>query len=92
MIIETSIILFIMVQSIMNMINKQRTVHKTNYEKYKLIDIINKNIDDENIDDNIIKLLSYYNYEGHILLTHVKNDLIRNKQFRLNQKNREFQN
>jgi hypothetical protein len=66
------------------MINKQRTVHKTNYEKYKLIDIINKNIDDENIDDNIIKLLSYYNYDGHILLTRVKNDLIRNKQFRLN--------
>jgi hypothetical protein len=69
MIIETSIILFIMVQSIMNMINKQRTVHQTNYEKYKLNDIINKNIDDENIDDNIIKLLSYYNYDGNILLT-----------------------
>lgn len=84
MIIETSIILFVIVQTIIAMINKKKTVNKNNYEKYKLIDIINSNLDDENIDDNIIKLMSYYNYEGHILLTRVKNDLIRNKQFRLN--------
>lgn len=84
MIIETSIILFIMIQSIMNMMNKRTFVNKNNYEKYILIDKINYDIDDENINDDIIKLLSYYNYEGHILLTHVKNDLIRNKQLRLN--------
>jgi hypothetical protein len=84
MIIETSIILFVIVQTIIAMINKKKTVNKNNYEKYKLIDIINSNLDDENIDNNIIKLMSYYNYEGHILLTRVKNDLIRNKQFRLN--------
>jgi hypothetical protein len=59
MIIEVSIILFIMVQSIMNMMNKRTFVNKNNYEKYNLIDKINYDIDDENINDDIIKLLSY---------------------------------
>jgi len=83
MIIETSIIIFVIVQTILAMINKRTNINKNNYEKYKLIDIINNNLDDDNIDENIMKLLSYYNYEGHILLTRVKNDLIRNKQYRL---------
>jgi len=83
MIIETSIIIFVIVQTILAMINKKTNINKNNYEKYKLIDIINNNLDDDNIDENMMKLLSYYNYEGHVLLTRVKNDLIRNKQYRL---------
>jgi hypothetical protein len=84
MIIETSIIIFVIVQTILSIMKKNEAFKRYNYERYKLIDIINTNIDDENTYDNIIKLISYYNYEGHILLTRVKNDLIRNKQFRLN--------
>ncbi len=82
--IEFSILVFVIIHFILCCLNKKQIIVKTNNEKSKLIDIINSDIDDDNINDNIIKLISYYNYEGHILLTRVKNDLIRDKQYKLN--------
>ena len=52
-----------------------------------IIDEINTDdINYETILDNIKKLLAFYNYEGHVLLSRVKNDLIRDKKNKLNKK------
>jgi hypothetical protein len=66
-----------------------KKIKKTKYnnEKQIIIDLINSDNDDNRYDDinnNIKKLLSFYNYEGHILLSRVKNDLIRDKKNKLN--------
>jgi len=66
---------------------KKKKINKIN-EKQIIIDVINTDdiIDNETILDNIKKLLSFYNYDGHILLSRIKNDLIRDKKNKLNKK------
>jgi hypothetical protein len=61
---------------------------KKNNQKQIIIDEINKDdiINNETILDNLKKLLSFYNYDGHILLSRIKNDLIRDKKYKLNKK------
>lgn len=70
-----------------NKINKINEINEIN-EKQIIIDVINTDdiIDNETILDNIKKLLSFYNYDGHILLSRIKNDLIRDKKNKLNKK------
>jgi hypothetical protein len=66
---------------------KKKKINKID-EKQIIIDVINTDdiIDNETILDNIKKLLSFYNYDGHILLSRIKNDLIRDKKNKLNKK------
>jgi hypothetical protein len=88
--IEYSLLLFLIFKSFIKF--KKKTIHNinnnnnNNNEKKIIIDKINSNdyIDNDIILDNIKKLLSFYNYEGHILLSRVKNDLIRDKKNKLN--------
>jgi hypothetical protein len=83
--IEYSIILFLIFKSFVKIKNNNNK--NQNNEKQIIIDDINT--DDINYDtiiDKIKKLLSFYNYEGHILLSRIKNDLIRDKKNKLNKK------
>ena len=87
--IEYSLILFIIFKSLTNTNTKKITNNKINKisEKQLIINEINDyDINYETILDNIKKLLAFYNYEGHVLLSRVKNDLIRDKKNKLNKK------
>jgi len=83
--IEYSLILFLIFKSFINT-TTQKKINQIN-EKQLIINEINT--DDINYDtilDNVKKLLAFYNYEGHVLLSRVKNDLIRDKKNKLNKK------
>ena len=83
--IEYSLILFLIFKFFINK-TKQKKINKIN-EKQILIDKINDDETNyETILDNINQLLAFYNYEGHVLLSRVKNDLIRDKKNKLNKK------
>jgi len=83
--IEFSLYLFLMFSCFKK--TKKKKINKID-EKQIIIDVINTDdiIDNETILDNIKKLLSFYNYDGHILLSRIKNDLIRDKKNKLNKK------
>jgi len=83
--IEYSLILFLIFKFFINK-TKQKKINKIN-EKQLIIDKINDDETNyETILDNINQLLAFYNYEGHVLLSRVKNDLIRDKKNKLNKK------
>lgn len=83
--IEYSLLIFLIFNSFMKMkIIKTKRNKIYNNEKQLIIDFINSNqIDNNEILNNIKKLLAFYNYEGHILLSRIKNDLIRDKKTKL---------
>ena len=88
--IEYSLLLFLIFKSFIKFkkktIDNNKNNNNNNNEKIIIINKINSNdyIDNDIILDNIKKLLLFYNYEGHILLSRVKNDLIRDKKNKLN--------
>jgi hypothetical protein len=87
--IEYSLILFIIFKSLTNTNTKKITNNKINKisEKQLIINEINDyDINYDTILDNIKKLLAFYNYEGHLLISRIKNDLIRDKKNKLNKK------
>ena len=80
--IEYSLLIFM----IFNYFRKPK-IKKINNEKQIIIDDINSDeINYETIHDKIKKLLIFYKYDGHILLSRIKNDLIRDKKNKLNKK------
>jgi hypothetical protein len=80
---EYPIIILSLLFFIIIFIYKYKATYNKNHEKQKLIDIINKNIYDNNVNNNINILLSYYHNNGYILLARVKNDLLRDKKRKL---------
>jgi hypothetical protein len=87
--IEYSLILFIIFKSLTNTNTKKITNNEINKisEKQLIINEINDyDINYDTILDNIKKLLAFYNYEGHLLISRIKNDLIRDKKNKLNKK------
>jgi hypothetical protein len=85
--IEYSLLLFLIFNYFRKTKNQKKLQNNKINEKQLIIDEINTDdINYETILDNIKKLLAFYNYEGHVLLSRVKNDLIRDKKNKLNKK------
>jgi hypothetical protein len=85
--IEYSLLLFVIFNYFRKTKNQKKLQNNKINEKQLIIDEINTDdINYETILDNIKKLLAFYNYEGHVLLSRVKNDLIRDKKNKLNKK------
>jgi hypothetical protein len=85
--IEYSLLLFLIFNYFRKTKSQKKLQNNKINEKQLIIDEINTDdINYETILDNIKKLLAFYNYEGHVLLSRVKNDLIRDKKNKLNKK------
>ena len=85
--IEYSLLLFVIFNYFRKTKSQKKLQNNKINEKQLIIDEINTDdINYETILDNIKKLLAFYNYEGHVLLSRVKNDLIRDKKNKLNKK------
>jgi hypothetical protein len=83
--IEYSLILFLIFKSFINT-TTQKKINEINEKQLIINEINTDDINYETILDNVKKLLAFYNYEGHVLLSRVKNDLIRDKKNKLNKK------
>ncbi len=83
--IEYSLILFLIFKSFINT-TTQKKINQINEKQLIINEINTDDINYETILDNVKKLLAFYNYEGHVLLSRVKNDLIRDKKNKLNKK------
>ena len=84
--IEYSLILFIIFKSLTNTNTKKITNNKISEKQLIINEINDYDINYDTILDNIKKLLAFYNYEGHLLISRIKNDLIRDKKNKLNKK------